>query len=183
MTETLRLISRYSLIMCVFAMVSAAILAFTYQQTEPLRKANIQKIELAARQELLPQAVTFVPRSLQGCSFWQGLTADKKGSGYILKAVRRGYSSNIETLIALRPDFSIAAVKVLSQAETPGLGSLIETEKFTKQFICLTGKAIAVNKDGGAIDAVTGATISSRAVANSVYSEIEIFKQALKGRE
>lgn len=179
MTEATRLITRYSLIMCAFAVVAGAILALTYQKTEPLRQANMRKIELGSRQVLLPQAVTFVPASAQKYRFWKGLTADKKVAGYILKAVRRGYSSDIETLIALRPDFSIVAIKVLAQAETPGLGALIETDKFTSQFRQLTGKAVSVRKDGGEVDAVTGATISSRAVAASVQNEIETFKKAL----
>lgn len=179
MTGTIRLIFRYSLIMCLFAVVAGALLAYTYQLTIPKREANMRAIENTARKELLPQAVVFMPAKIGDYHFWKGLSADKKIKGYILKTTRRGYSSNIETLIALSPDFSVMAIKILSQAETPGLGSLVEKDFFTKQFITRSGKKLALRKDGGEIDAVTGATISSRAVANSVREEIETFKKVL----
>lgn len=183
MRGTAKLILRYGLIMCAFAIVSGALLALTYQLTNPKREANVRQAENKARQELLPQAVSFVPARVNGYRFWKGLDAHKQVKGYILKAVRRGYSSNIEILIAVRPDHSVSAIKILTQAETPGLGTLIEKPVFTKQFIARTLDQLALRKDGGEIDAVTGATISSRAVADGVRLELETFKKVLPRRE
>lgn len=183
MTGIGKLIVRYGSIMCAFAIVAGTLLALTYQLTTPKREATLRNMEFAARKELLPQAATFVPARAEDYVFWKGLSSDKKVIGYIIKASRRGYSSSIETLIAVKPDFSVGAIKILAQAETPGLGTNVEKESFTKQFNNCRGEQLAVRKDGGNIDAVTGATISSRAVAESVRAEIETFKQVLKKEE
>ena len=178
--QTSKLIITYAVTMLIFASVSAGILALTHQLTEHKRIANMQQREFLARQELVPTAVSFVPAKAHDYRFTKGLNKDKMVAGYLLKAVRRGYSSNIETLIAVNNDFSIMAIKVLAQNETPGLGAKIETPWFTKQFGLLKGTAIAVRKDGGAIDALTGATISSRAVAESVRLEVASFQKAMQ---
>jgi electron transport complex protein RnfG len=178
--ETGKLIVRYAFIMLAFAVVSGSILAVTHQLTEPKRQENLRKIEFAARKEIEPTAEKFLPAKAQNYSFLKAVDKNKKVVGYILKAVRRGYSSDVETLIAVNPDFSVEAIKILVQGETPGLGANVESPKFTSQFKHHLLQGLAVRKDGGTIDAITGATISSRAVADSVRQEIELFKKALK---
>jgi electron transport complex protein RnfG len=76
----------------------------------------------------------------------------------------------------------------LSQQETPGLGARIvevrpggEKPWFTSQFEGKSGDELRLKKDGGGIDAITGATISSRAVAGGVYNAAgELFAEAKK---
>ena len=79
---------------------------------------------------------------------------------------------------------------MLSQVETPGLGTKVEEVKygeddpwFTRQFLGKTANAVAVDKDGGDIQSITGATISSRALAKSVvaaYEKLQQDKQAVE---
>jgi len=81
-------------------------------------------------------------------------------------------------LVGINKDYAIRDVAILSHTETPGLGSKITEEAFTGQFIGLETGDVALSKDGGRIDAITGATISSRAVTEAIQEKmIEIIEK------
>lgn len=81
-----------------------------------------------------------------------------------------GYSGKIFIMMGAMPDGSLGGIEILSHAETPGLGSLIEKDEWKSLFrgISLETTNFKVKKDGGDIDQITGATISPRAVAGAV---------------
>jgi len=97
---------------------------------------------------------------------------DGEKAGYAFIASGSGYSGDIDILVGMDNDFVIKDISVLSQIETPGLGSRITESSFTDQFKGLSATDIALKADGGKIDAVTGATISSRAVVNAVQKKM-----------
>ncbi|MBA7508826.1 Ion-translocating oxidoreductase complex subunit G [subsurface metagenome] len=97
---------------------------------------------------------------------------DGEKAGYAFIASGSGYSGDIDILVGMDNDFVIKDISVLSQIETPGLGSRITESSFTDQFKGLSASDIALKADGGKIDAVTGATISSRAVVNAVKKKM-----------
>jgi len=88
--------------------------------------------------------------------------------GYAFVAVGKGYGGAINMLIGLEDEATIRGITVISHGETPGLGSKITESFFTDQFVLITIDDVALRRDGGQIDAITGATISSRAVADAV---------------
>jgi electron transport complex protein RnfG len=98
-------------------------------------------------------------------------------AGWVLKAGGQGYADRIELLLGLDPDQeTITGLFILEQKETPGLGNKIITPEWRGQFI---GKRIKVplmvvkkGKTDNAIDAITGATISSRSVTAIVNRTI-----------
>jgi electron transport complex protein RnfG len=75
-------------------------------------------------------------------------------------------------LVGINSDYTIKDVAILSQTETPGLGSKITEKEFTGQFIGLSSADLALSRDGGSIDAITGATISSRAVTDTIREKM-----------
>jgi len=81
-----------------------------------------------------------------------------------------GYSGNIYIMIGVFPDGKLGGIEILSHAETPGLGSLIENESWKGIFRgrSLDDTNFKVKKDGGDIDQLTGATLSPRAIAGAV---------------
>jgi len=93
--------------------------------------------------------------------------------GRVLKVVAPGYSSFINALVGINLENKITGIDIVSQGETPGLGANIEKEGFLKQFIKKTKEELKIKKDGGPIDAVTGATISSRAITEGVRKMME----------
>lgn len=83
---------------------------------------------------------------------------------------KKGFSGEIRLMVGFLPNGSIYKVNVLSHSETPGLGSKMTDESFYSQF---EGKTpgdftLSVKKDGGDVDAITAATISSRAYCDAV---------------
>jgi electron transport complex protein RnfG len=93
-------------------------------------------------------------------------------AGYTFLASGNGYSGEISMLVGINPDYSIKDVAILSQTETPGLGSRITEKEFTGQFAGLMVDDVVLSKDGGSIDAITGATISSRAVTDTIRGKM-----------
>ncbi len=98
--------------------------------------------------------------------------------GWVVKTKGQGYADTIELLLGLSPDFrSITGLFVLDQKETPGLGNKIITDAWRRQFVdAPADRTLVVIKSGasrpGEIDAVTGATISSRSVTAMINTAI-----------
>ncbi len=105
--------------------------------------------------------------------------------GYIVKTQSRGYGGDIVVMTAISTDKKILGVKILAAAdETPGLGQNVTKESFYSQYVGKTEK-ISVEKNGAnsdknEIDAVTGATISSRAVTAAVNEAFTCLNEYLK---
>lgn len=84
----------------------------------------------------------------------------------------KGYGGAIEVMTGIRPDGTVSGVTILSMSETPGLGAKTKESSFLRQYTGANAPDLAVNKDGGTVNAVSGATISSRAVTEAVNSAI-----------
>ncbi len=100
--------------------------------------------------------------------------------GYAFRAGGTGYSSVIETMVAIDTSGTIKKIRIISQKETPGLGTLAEnSDPFdgkkwsTRQFEGKTMDGLKVDKDGGEIVSITGATITSRAITVSIQSQLK----------
>ncbi len=190
----MREIIKLGTVLMLFNLIAGALLSFAYIKTAPIIEAN----KLAAsgdnvRAEVLVGMNGGFESRGEGSEFpyWIGYTDSgmKNPGGYVFITYEKGYSSTIETMIGINIDGNITGVKILFQQETPGLGDKIEKIKageddpwFPRQFI---GKSASFNfnvsKDGGGIDAITGATISSRAVAVSIINGINNLLTATGG--
>ena len=96
---------------------------------------------------------------------------DGEITGYAVSTyTNTGFSGNISLMAGFKPDGSIISITVLSQKETPGLGTKMTDPKFKDQFNGKNPKEfqLKVKKDGGTVDAITAATISSRAFCDAV---------------
>jgi electron transport complex protein RnfG len=161
---------RYGFILALICAISGGLLAGVNMLTKPKiaqQKANEEK---AALEEVMPQADRFELMKGEGKpDYYKAF--DKSGTflGVVFKSSAKGYSSTIEVLTGMLKSGKIVAIKVLSQNETPGLGSQVSDNKFTGQF---SGKDSALSD----VQAITGATISSRAVINSVKEKAKEIK-------
>ena len=95
-----------------------------------------------------------------------------------------GYSGNIELLVAINVDGTLAGIRVVHHKETPGLGDAIEENRsdwITKfKHLSLNNpdkKGWAVKRDGGEFDQFTGATITPRAIVKAVYNTLRYYKE------
>jgi len=111
------------------------------------------------------------------------ICSDGAGVGYAFLAVGKGYGGDIDILIGLEDETTIKGITIISQSETPGLGSRIAESSFASKFAGLNIGDVALKQDDGQIDAITGATISSRAVVDAVRTTVMEKVQSLKERE
>jgi Predicted NADH:ubiquinone oxidoreductase, subunit RnfG len=94
---------------------------------------------------------------------------DGKLLAVAMEAGGKGYGGDVNVLVG----FDVASDKLLgiqitTHKETPGIGSRVEEPAFTKQFKGLALEKAALKKDGGGIDAISGATFSSIGAADAV---------------
>ena len=80
-----------------------------------------------------------------------------------------GYGGDITLMVGFKKDKkTVISYKVLAASETPGLGMKLKTPEFADQFKGKDGTSLKVKKDGGEIEAITSATITSRAVCKAI---------------
>ena len=108
-------------------------------------------------------------------------TKDGKVVGYAIEsATKNGFSGLVRLMVGFDTNGTILNVNVLEQAETPGLGAKM-TEEGNSLLASIQGKKaweikLTVKKDGGDVDALTAATISSRAYAEAVARAYQVFE-------
>ena len=96
-------------------------------------------------------------------------------NGWVVELTFSGAQSSITAAFGVAPDYSITGASVISHAETSGLGAKIVESEFLDTFVGQT-EGMAVTKDGGTVDSITAATISSRAMANAANTAIAVCK-------
>ena len=96
------------------------------------------------------------------------LYADGDKIGYGFLALGVGYGEKISILVGLEDAETIKGIIIVSHQESPGVGSMITESDFTDKFVGLNIDDVALRQEGGQIDGITGATISSKAVIDAV---------------
>ena len=112
-----------------------------------------------------------------GCGV-NGYLATENGTavGCVIISSAKGYGGAVEVMVGFDMSKTITGVSVLSHSETPGLGANAAKDAFLDQYVSSADAgSLAVVKDGGTIDAVTAATVSSRAVTNAINAAAESF--------
>ena len=166
---------RYGFILAIICIVASGLLAVVNSLTQPRIIAQAQDQEEATLSELLPAAASFTPvKSGDEVLYYKGYDKDKHFAGVVFKAAAKGYSSIIETMAGMTKDGKITAIKIVSQNETPGLGSKITQPDFISRFSAKNTAELSQ------VQAITGATISSRVVINSVTSKAKDLQELLK---
>ncbi len=104
---------------------------------------------------------------------------DSKPYAVALEDFGQGFGGDLGVMVGLRLDTGdLVGIGITTMAETPGVGSRVREPAFLEQFHGMSGDAVfKVKKDGGVIDAVTGATISSRAVAQAISSAHDFYAE------
>lgn len=147
--------------------VCAAVLAYVNAITAEPIKATAAANEQAAVKAVLPEGVTEV---VAADGFFVGMNAKNDVVGYAAKgADAHGYGGDIELMVGFQADKkTVVCYKTLAASETPGLGMKLKAPEFADQFKGKNSTSLAVKKDGGEIEAITSATITSRAVCRAI---------------
>ena len=175
-------------VLLIIAGIATGVLGFINKKTEPIIEKNKKIAEENARKQVLENAADFDSLGIvNGKTAYAGIDEDGNVIGYTFLAKKYGYSSEVQTMVGInKNNMKIESIKILSQAETPGLGANCTiSEKFdgsswsTKQFMGKSPEKIKVDKDGGKIVSITGATITSRAVTGSIKEGMKKLKEII----
>jgi electron transport complex protein RnfG len=173
--------------LAVITLVAGLSLGFVYQWTKkPIAKAQMNK-QLRAIETVVsgydnnPVLERYKVATPDGKDSLEFFPAKKNGKpiGIAIKTKSsKGYSGDIWLMVGFNMQGDILNIYVIEHKETPGLGSKMADTKFLQQFLGKNPSAmnLKVKKDGGDVDAITGATISTRAFSEAVQLAYETFK-------
>ena len=171
------------LVLVVVGLVSGGALVSVYNYANPLIEKNKEKELREAIYKVLPEAVSY--NEIEKDSLYEGIGERGNVIGYAFIAEGNGYQGKIQIIAGIDTKLEkLKGIEVLESSETPGLGAEITNEPFKKQFrglsvlpgITFTKGKITQNNE---IQAITGATISTRSVVEILNKEIARIREVL----
>ncbi|OMH33773.1 electron transport complex subunit RsxG [Motiliproteus sp. MSK22-1] len=198
LSSILTAIRQNSIGLAIFAIVTAGAIALTQAATQQRITENREEAQARALYEIVPRSsidndlIRDTIRINDASSIgyqgpvdayiarWQG-----EVKTVILPVIAPdGYTGNIEMIVGINANGSVAGLRVLAHQETPGLGDKVDLKK-SDWVLGFNGQQLqeaddpqwAVKKDGGRFDQFTGATITPRAVTNASKRAVLLFRQ------
>lgn len=166
---------RLILVLVIISVVTSLLLGFVYSITEkPIAESKALKT-IEAKQSVFPsdeyiseeytgtdKAVSAIERAMSG-----GVQ-----TGWVVQVTTSGFGGDIDMVVGIDMDGLVRGISIVKMSETSGLGANANKDSFKDQYIG-QGGPFSVSKDGGTIQALTGATVTSRAVTKGVNSALE----------
>ena len=172
--STVLYILRISVTLLLITAVVAAALAGVNSITAP----RIAALKEAKTQEAINAVLPGGGQLTEDYTDETGLVSKVYASetGYAVEVTPGGFDNTITMMVGIDKDGSVLGISIISHTETAGLGAVAAAntsagEAFRSQFVGTSG-SVAVSKDGGQLDALTGATITSRAVCSGVNAAL-----------
>ncbi len=167
--------------LAIITVCAGLILGVVYAVTKGPIEENEAAKATEARQGVLAAAEEFTQVALDGIDYdrekyadiqevYEGTTGGQ-AVGYTYSVVTKGYKAGLTLTIGIATDGSVTGVEITAHDETPGLGANADDPEWLSQFAGTTGELTVSKSSAGAeneIQALTGATITSRAVTNAV---------------
>lgn len=160
----MKYILRLTLTLLLITAVVAGLLALVNALTEEKIQTLQEEKARSAMLQVLP-ANTYEEIPCQK----EGITAAYRAddAGYVVRLEVNGFGGAIDMMVGVKTDGTVSGISIVSHAETASLGANCTREDWRSQFVGV-GAPLAVDKDGGSIDSLTGATVTSRAVTEGV---------------
>jgi len=172
--EDVKKILGIALPLIIICVLFGAVLALVHEVTEPRIKA-VEAAKINASLSYVFPGGEFAPKD-----GYYVVTVGGEEVGYAFIAEGQGFESVIRTMVGMKKDGTIERIYVISQRETPGLGTRIAEPEFTAQFTGHRLEELRLRREGGVIDGITGATISSRAITDSVREQgLEVLHESV----
>ncbi len=169
-------ILRLTLVLFLITAVVAGLLGVVNLLTKDKIAENTMKKANDAMREVL-QAESYEELTLTKENEDAGITeAYRCENGYVVRVSKNGFGGAIDMMVGIDLSGCVTGVSVISHAETASLGANCEREDFRNQFVG-ANETLKVKKDGGSIDALTGATVTSRAVTEGVNVALAFVKE------
>lgn len=174
-------ILKVGIILFVITAIAAGILAAVNGVTAPVIATNNERIKNEAMKKVLPDAdgfeqVSFTPNSVVKEIY-------ESNAGYVVTVTPSGYGGEINMVVGVNNGLSVTGIEIVTQSETAGLGSNCTRDEFKEQYIG-KGEGIVVVKSGAMgnqVDAITSATITTKAVTLGVNEAVSAVKTIKEG--
>ncbi len=164
----------------IICLVATTLLALANNVTAPIIKKNSAQSEAESRMEVLSDAKSFEDKTFEGISYAVGLDGDNNQVGMVFSTTSKSYGGDLVVMTGVDNDGKVTGIQILQISDTAGLGMKAQTDSFKDQFKGLVnGIKVAKNTadhDNNEILALTGATITSNAVATAVNEALDSFK-------
>lgn len=164
--------------------VVTALLALTNAVTAPKIDALAVETQDASKKQVLSSAASFsdekqIEKDGVSYTYYDGLASDGSVMGYVFVTSAKGYGGDISVMVGVLNDGTVAGVNILSINETAGLGMNAKNQSFLDQFLGKSGEiGVAKNNPSDTeIQALTGATITSRAMATAVNTALSLYAE------
>ena len=173
--KDIREILKIGVILCLITSVSAGILAAVNSATAPVIARNEEQKRSEAMRAVLSDATNFEQVEYSGEGSSVTAVYDAGDAGHVVLCEPKGYGGAISLVVGIDKDNAVKAIDITGQSETPGLGANCVREDFKAQF---AGKKLGISvvkrdaKDNE-IDAISSATITSKAVTKGVNDALE----------
>ncbi len=161
-------------VLCAICIVITTALAITNSVTAPIIAEATIAAQNAARQELAPEATAFEKIESIAVENVSDVYMGDNGEA-VITCAGKGYGGTVTVMVAFTTDGTIKQIKVTEQAETQGLGTKVTTDpSYWAKYNGLEAKPLTLGTD---VDALGGATISSRALLSAVNAAIDAYNQ------
>jgi Na+-translocating ferredoxin:NAD+ oxidoreductase subunit G len=179
--------ARYVLTLAPICAVAALVLATLFDVTQGPIAASRQRVTLAAVRTVLPRFDRIAHPAALKVSIPDAdapaMYAAFDGANLVGAAIQvtdpDGYGGDVTFMVGVTAECRVHAIRLLAHKETPGLGTKLAEVKFASQFqdLAVPDGGLKVARDGGTIQAITGATISSRTAVRSASRAVEAFRR------
>lgn len=177
-------IFKIALNLTITCIISGLIIATAYFFTHDIAVQKAEELKTIALESLVTDADEYT--EIEGKDDWYTASADGEILAYIVPAESKGYGGTIELLVAVSPEGTVVNYTITDANETPGLGDKASKSPFIDQFPGKTSEQLVVTKDSTNTEnivAISGATISSRAVTLGVKTAVDEVNEYLEGGE
>ena len=169
------------IVLTIITVIAASCLgAMNNLTAEPIAASKKAKQE-AAIKAVLPEFTSLEEDNVNDQKIFRAYNANSELVGIAIETAELGFGGNITTMVGIDANGTIVDYSLLQHAETPGLGSkLVDWFKVKSDIRGADANKMPLNvsKDGGEYDAITAATISSRAFLNSINKAYETYQIA-----
>lgn len=171
--------------------IAAFVLAAVNSITAPIIKANEEEKQQAAMNKVLPVADSFSDEGTMDRITDESVknvyigTVGNEECGYVVITEPMGYGGKITMVVGVDKEGAVTGIDITGQSETAGLGANCSKDEFKSQFVGKTS-GIEVVKTGAKdneVNAITSATITSKAVTKGVNAALDAVKQIEEGKE
>lgn len=172
-----------TIVLTLICLVTSALLAYTNYLTAPVIENNNIQAANATKAVVLADAENFADETKGDISYSVGTDASGAVMGYVFTTTAKSYGGEISVMVGIKADGTVSGVELLSINDTPGLGMNAKNPDFLEQFVGKI-KGIAVNKNNPAeneIKALTGATVTSKAVTAAVNTALDYYTEIAGG--